>query len=124
MKTALLNSLGKDVCKQTKNWTTTAQTRLKLCHQLGAITGLWTREPITTAFIGMPGTTKNELNNVREDFNAAWKTKKVSHMCLAEHTMIRRDRYEGIILDTRFEVTRNTLILGSFDVLRNGIRSI
>ena len=87
-----------------------------MCHELGTITGLWTREPIIAAFTGMPRTTKNEVNNVQEDLDAVWKARKVSHMCLAEHMMTIRDRYVGRILDTRFEVTRTTLNLGSFDV--------
>ena len=74
MKIVLINSLDEDICKRIEIWATTIQTMLKFCHQLGAITGLWTRGPITTAFIGMPGTAKNKLNNVQEEFNAAWKT--------------------------------------------------
>ena len=58
------------------------------------------------AFIGMPGTTKNKLNNIQEDFDAARKARSVNHMCLVD----------GRILDTRFEVTRATLNLGLFDV--------
>ena len=98
-------------------WTTTTiQTTLKWFHQLGAITGLWTREPITTALIGMAGTAKNDLNNVQEEFDATWKRRKFSHMCFAEHMWMIWDRYVGRILDTRFEVTRTTLNLESFDM--------
>ena len=37
-------------------------------------------------------------------------------MCLAGHMVTIRDRYVGRILGTRFEVTRTTLDLESFDV--------
>ena len=63
----------------------TTKTTLKRCHQFGSITGLWSRDPIATASFGMTGTTKNELDNVREEFDAAWKRSKFSHTCLAEH---------------------------------------
>ena len=116
MKTALSNSLGEDIRVRIEIWATTTQTTLKLLHQLGAITGLWTREPITPAFIGMPGTTKIKLNNVQEEFDAARKARKASQRCLAEHMWTIRDRYVGRILDTRFVVTRTTHNLGSFDV--------
>ena len=39
-------------------------------------------------YIGMPGTAKNELNNVQEEFNGTWEARKVSHMCLAEHMLM------------------------------------
>ena len=52
MNTELLTSLGEDICEQIEIWTTTTQITLKLCHQLGAITGLLERKP--SAFIGMP----------------------------------------------------------------------
>ena len=98
-----------------KFWSaTTTKTTLKWCHQFGSITGLWTRDPIATASFGMPGTTKNELDNVREEFDAAWKRRKFSHTCFAEHMWMIWDRYVGRILDTRFEVTRTTLNLESF----------
>ena len=69
MNMVLFNSLGDDTRGPIEIWTWTTQTTLKLCHQLKAITGPWEREP--TAFIGMPGTTKNKLNNVWEEFEAA-----------------------------------------------------
>ena len=69
MKTVLFNSLDDDTRRRIEIWPSTTETTLKLCHQLGAITGPWEREP--TAFIGMPGTTKNKLNNVWEEFEAA-----------------------------------------------------
>ena len=43
MKTVLINSLDEDICKRIEIWATTTQTTLKFFHQLGAITGLWTR---------------------------------------------------------------------------------
>ena len=98
-------------------WTsTTIQTTLKWCRQLGAITGLWTRGPTTTALIGMAGTAKKDLNYVQEEFDAAWKRRKFSHTSFAEHMWLIWDRYVGRILDTRFEVTRTTLNLKSFDM--------
>ena len=49
-------------------WSATkTKTTLKWCHHFGSITGLWTRDPIATASISMPGTTKNESDNVREE---------------------------------------------------------
>ena len=51
-----------------ESWSATiTKTMLKWCHQFGSITGLWTRDPIATASFGMPGTTKNKLDNVREE---------------------------------------------------------
>ena len=82
-----------------------------LSHQVGAITGLWTRGPI-----GMPKTAKKKLNNVQEEFDATWKARKVSHMCLVKHMMMIQDRYVGRILDTRFKVTRTKVNLGLFDM--------
>ena len=43
MKMVLINSLDEDICKRIEIWATTTQTTLKFFHQLGAITGLWTR---------------------------------------------------------------------------------
>ena len=59
MKMVLFNSLGNDTREQIEIWTTTHQTTLKLCCQL---------EAKPTPFIDMPGTTKNKLNNVQEEF--------------------------------------------------------
>ena len=64
----------------------------------------------------MPGTAKNKLNNVQEEFDAAWKARKFSHMCLAEHMWMIWDGYVVRILDTGFEVTRTKLNLESFDM--------
>ena len=50
-----------------------------------------------------------------KEFKVTWKTRKDSHMCLAEHMMMIRDRYVRRILDTRFEVTRNKLNFALFD---------
>ena len=50
----------------------------------------------------MPGTMKNTLNNVQEEFGAAIKARK---KLLAKHTWMIWDRYVRRILDTRFEVT-------------------
>ena len=61
----------------------------------------------------MPGTIKNKLNNVQEEFEAALKARKKP---LAKHIWMIWDRYVGRILDTRFEVTQTTLNLESFDV--------
>ena len=90
MNTVLLNFLGEDICKQIEIWTTTPQNTLKLYHQIGAITGLWTCKPITTTFIGMPRTTKNELKNIQEEFDTAVKARK---KFLAEHMWMTWDRY-------------------------------
>ena len=91
---------------------TTTKTTLKWCHQFGSITGLWTRNPIATASIGMPGTAKNELDNIREEMGLSVKARKVSHMWTTW------DRYVGRILDTRFESskTRTSMNLESFDI--------
>ena len=113
MKTVLFNSLGDDTRLRIEFWISTTQTTLKLCHQLGAITGLWEREPTGAALIGMPGTTKNELNNVQEEFKAALKARKKP---LAKHIWMIWDRYVGRILDTRFEVTKSRLNFESFDM--------
>ena len=64
----------------------------------------------------MTGTTKNKLDNVCEEFDAAWKRRKFSHTCFAEHMWMTWDRYVGKILDTRSTVTRTTRNLKSFDV--------
>ena len=101
MKTVLSNSLGDDTRDRIEIWTTITQTMLKLCHQLGIITGLWKHEP--TTFIGMSGTTKNELDNVQ--FEAALKARKKP---LAKHMWMIWDRYVGRILDKGFEVTKNS----------------
>ena len=74
MKTELLNSLGEEIHERIEIWTTTTQTTLKLCRQLGAITGLWEHKP--TAFIGVPKTMKKKLNNVQEEFEDALKARK------------------------------------------------
>ena len=66
--------------------------------------------------IGVPQIAMNELNNVHKEFDVAWKTRKASHMCLAKHMMMIRDRYMERILNTRFEVTRTKLNSGSFDM--------
>ena len=71
------------------------------------------REHKPTAFIGMPVTTKNKLNNVQEEFEAALKARKEP---LAKHTWMIWVRYVGRILDTRFEVTRSKLNSVSFDM--------
>ena len=76
MKTVLFNSLGDDTCMRIGIWKSTTQTTLKLCHQLGAITGLWKRKPTGMAFIGTPGTAKNKFNNVQDEFEAALKARK------------------------------------------------
>ena len=99
---ASINSLDKNTCERFEIWATTTQTMLNFCHQLAAITGPWTREPITTAFIGMPRTAKNNLNNVQEEFNAAWTARKVSHMCFAEHMMMIRDRYQWTSIFSKY----------------------
>ena len=111
MKTALFNSLGDDTYVRIEIWKSTTQTTLKLCHQLGAVTGLLERE--LTAGIGMSRTIKNELNNVQEEFEAALKARKKS---LAKHMWMIWDRYVGKILDTRFEVTKSILNFESFDM--------
>ena len=111
MKTVLLNPLGEDICDWIEIWTTTTQTTLKLCRQLGAITGLCERKPM--AFIDMPGTTKNTLNNVQEEFDTALKAEK---KILVKHIWMIWDRYVGRILDTRFEVTRTKLNYVPFDM--------
>ena len=60
-----------------ESWSaTTTKTTLKWCHQFGSITGLWTRDPIATTSFGMSRTTKNELDNVREEMGSR---RKVSH---------------------------------------------
>ena len=99
MKTVSFNSLADDTCVRIEILTSTTQTTLKLCRQLGAITGLWEREPM--AGIGMPGTIKNELNNVQEEFETAFKARKKP---VAKHMWMIWDRYAGRILDTRFKV--------------------
>ena len=111
MKTVLLNSLGDDTCVRIEFWTSTTQTPLKLCHQLGAVTGLWEHEP--TAGIGMPGTIKNELNNVQEELEAALKARKEP---LAKHKWMICDRYVGRILDTIFKVTKSRQNFELFDM--------
>ena len=70
-------------------------------------------------FIGMPETTKNELNNVQEEFEAAMKARKKP---LAKHMWMIWDRYAGRILDTRFEVTKSRLNSVSFDIEMKKIR--
>ena len=66
-----------------------------------------------TAFIGMPETTKNELNNVQEEFEAALKARKKP---LAKHMWMIWDKYVGRILDTRFKVTKSRLNFESFNM--------
>ena len=61
----------------------------------------------------MPGTTKNKLNHVQEEFEAALKARKKP---LAKHMWMILDRYLGRILDTRFEVTKPRLNFVSFDM--------
>ena len=61
----------------------------------------------------MPGTTKNELNNVQEEFKATLKERK---KLLAKHMWMIWDRYVGRILDTRFEVTKSRLNFESVDM--------
>ena len=72
---------------------------------------IWEREP--TDFIGIPGTTKNELNSVQEDFETTLKARKKPS---AKHMWKIWDRYVGKILDTRFEVTKSRLNFVSFDM--------
>ena len=88
MKTVLFKSLGDHTRERIDVWITTTQANLKLCHQLGAITGLWTHGPTIAAFICMSGTTKNKLNNAQQNFDAAWEARRGNHMCLAKHMMI------------------------------------
>ena len=71
------------------------------------------RERKHTAFIGVPVTTKNKINNVQEEFEAALKARKKP---LAKHMWMIRDRYVGRILDTRFKVTKSRLNFVSFDM--------
>ena len=72
----------------------------------------WECEPTGTAFIGMPEATKNELNNIQEEFEAALKARKKP---LAKHIWMIWDKCVGRILDTRFEVTKSKLNFVSFD---------
>ena len=58
MKTVSFNSLDDDTRERIKIWPAITQTALKLCHQHGAITGLW--EHGHTAVSGMPGMIKNK----------------------------------------------------------------
>ena len=58
-------------------------------------------------------TTKNELNNVQEEFEAALKAREKP---LAKHMWMIWNRYMGRILNTRFEVTRSKLNFVSFDM--------
>ena len=55
MKTVLTNSLDEDTRERIEIWETTTQTTLKFCHQLEAITGLWTLEPIIRLLLACPG---------------------------------------------------------------------
>ena len=113
MEMVLFSSLGDDTRVRIEMLKSTTQTTLKLCRQLGAITGLWVRKPTGTTFIGMPRTTKNKLSNVQEEFEAALEARKKT---LAKHMWMIWDRYVGRMLDTRFEVTKSRLNFVSFDM--------
>ena len=101
-----------------ESWSaTTTKTTLKWCHQFGSITGLWTRNPTATVSIGMPGTAKNESDNIHGEMGRSVKARKISHIGTTW------DRYVGRILDTRFEScseaqikTVTSMNLESFDI--------
>ena len=103
---------------------TTTKTTLKWCHQFGSITGLWTRDPIATASFGMPGTTKNELDNVREEGMPGRTKNKLDNVReemgsrrKVSHTRTTWDRYgttlnvESFDMETKLESYDLTIVV-------------